>query len=242
MHHTDHRGQLTVELDTKECDLPADELARIQEPLDQIADGIGNLPAKLDLSIVYHPHSDRYHAAAALELPRRSLFTGDWDAYLDTALERTFRKLQRKIEAYQHEPDRAADQIAEQVAASHREIVAPEDPAAGPLGEAVQAGDYARFRHLLGDYEEWLRLRIGRWVQRYPEANEAVGAGLKIGDLVEEVFLNAFEHFHQRPTVKPLREWLDDLLDPSLQALWHDPLAERENASLARTARDLEKG
>jgi hypothetical protein len=239
MRHTDHRGQLEVEIETKECDLPADELARIQEPLDQIGQAVGDLPARLNVTIVYHPRSQRYHVEAAVRLPRRSLFTGEWDGYLDAALLRSLRKLMRKIEAYKEEPDRDADVRAQRVEAMNRDIVAPQDPAVGPLAEASAAGDYRRFRHLLGDYEEWLRLRVGRWLQRYPAANAELGRRLAIGDLVEEVFLNAFEHFQERPTIKPLHEWLDELIDPSLQALLHDAVEERESVSQARSVREL---
>ena len=152
------------------------------------------------------------------------------------------RKLIHKIEAYKDEPDREVDLRAERVDAMNRRIIAPEDPAAGPLAEAAEAGDYRKFRRLLADYEEWLRLRVGRWLQRYPEANAEVGRRLSIGDLVEEVYLNAFEHYADRPTIKPLREWLDDLLDPSLRSLWDNLVEERESASHARSVRDLPVG
>lgn len=239
MRHTDHRGQLEVHVETKECDLPRDELTRIQEPIDRIAKSVGQLPAQLDINIIYHPRSDRYHVEATGRLPRRSLFTGDWDVYLDTALDRSLRKLLRKIEAYQQEPDRGEDERALRVDAMNREVIAPEDPDAGPLAEAASSQDYASFRRLLANYEDWLRLRVGRWLQRYPEANDEVGRRLRIGDLVEEVYLNAFERYGERPAVKSLHEWLDDLLDPSLRALWDNMVEERESASHARSVRDM---
>lgn len=240
MRHTDHRGHLEVDLETKECTLPPDELARMQEPLDQIARTVGNLPARLEMTIVYHPRTARYHVDAGLRLPRRTLFTGDWDSYLDTALTRSMHKLIHKAEAYQEEPDREQDALAERIDEMNRDIMAPEDPAVGELAAASEAGDYARFRHLLGDYEQWIRLRVGRWLQRYPEANAELGGRLSIGDLVEEMFLNAFEHYSERPTIKPLHEWIDDLLDPSLRALWDDPEEERESISHARTVREMQ--
>jgi hypothetical protein len=58
-----------------------------------------------------------------------------------------------------------------------------------------------------------------------------------LGDLVEEVYLNAFERFAERPTDVPLSGWLEGLIDPSLKALLRHPDEEHENASLARTVR-----
>jgi hypothetical protein len=121
-------------------------------------------------------------------------------------------------------------------------VVAPEDPDAGPLGEAVRAGDYRPFRLALAGYEEWLRNRVGRWVQRFPEAEARVGRRLRIGDLVEQVYLNAFESFLERPTDLRLSDWLERLIDPSLKALLRHPDEEGENASLARTLRELPLG
>jgi hypothetical protein len=239
MRHTDHRGQLEVQVGTKECDLPTDELARIQEPIDRIARAVEELPTRLEIKVVYHPRSDRYHVEATARLPRRSVFTGDWDPHLDTALDRSLRKLLCRIEAYKKEPDRDQDERAQRVQEMNRAIVAPEDPDSGPLAEAAEAQDYAKFRRLMANYEDWLRLRIGRWLQRYPEANAEVGGRLRIGDLVEEVFLNAFEHYAARPAVKSLHAWLDDLLDPSLRTFWDHLVEERESVSVARSLRDL---
>ena len=66
------------------------------------------VPSKLEIDIVCHPPSERYHAEAALELPGRTLFAGQWDAYLDSALEHCVDKLRRKAEAYRRQPVTAA--------------------------------------------------------------------------------------------------------------------------------------
>jgi DNA-directed RNA polymerase specialized sigma24 family protein len=119
----------------------------------------------------------------------------------------------------------------------NRDIVAPEDPDATQLAQAVEAGDYAAFHALLADHEDWLRLRVGRWLQRYPDAEAEVGRRVKIGDLVEEVLLNAFEGFHERSDDVPLRDWLNSLIDPSLLDYCRHPAEERENISFVRSLR-----
>jgi hypothetical protein len=217
--------------------LPFDELTRLQEPLDRVVDGVGSLPSDLKVAVVHHPTSDRFHVSADLRLPRRSIFTGDWDPYLDTAAQRCLRKLIRKIEAYQHEPDREGDRIAKQVQQSREQVVTPHDPDAGILAEAVRDQDYRRFRELLAGHDDWLRPRIGRWLQRYPAINDQVGEQIRIGDLVEEVFLNAFEGYDERINGQPLSQWLDELIDPSLRALWQNGEEETQNISFVRSLR-----
>ena len=61
---------------------------------------------------------------------------------------------------------------------------------------------------------------------------------LAIGDVVEAVYLNAFEGYARRPTEVPFHEWLDSLIDPSLKTVMRHPDEEKENASFARTVRD----
>jgi len=107
------------------------------------------------------------------------------------------------------------------------------------LGEAIRSGDYRAFRMALSADEERLRKRVGRWIQRYPDAEARLGHGLAIGDVVEEVYLNAFESYSRRPMEVPLHEWLDSLIDRSLKMLLHHPEKERENASFARTVREI---
>jgi hypothetical protein len=239
MYHTHQQRMLRVNIETKECELPRDELPRIEEPINQIADAIGDMPGAMELTIVRHPRTSRFHVEAALALPRRTLFTGDWDPYLDIALSRSLRKLTRKAEAYTSEPDRADDERAQRIDQMGRDVVAPENPDMGTLGQAATEGDYHRFREILAAWEDWLRLRIGRWLQRYPDAEAEVGRRVKIGDLVEEVMLNAFEHFTERSNDVPLHEWLDSLIDPSLMTFCQHPVEERANISFARTLKEM---
>jgi hypothetical protein len=56
-----------------------------------------------------------------------------------------------------------------------------------------------------------------------------------IADLVEELHLNAFERYRERPAHKPLHEWLDELVDLSVRAFAWQPDVERENVSFARS-------
>jgi hypothetical protein len=239
MQYTDARYRLRVTIESKECSIPQDELARMQGSLDRLGEAARDFPgAELGINVIRHPRSGAYHVEARLKVPGKTFVSGDEDAYLDTAFQRCLRKLTEKVGMYRENPNRAAEDQARRLEHLNNAIVAPQDPADGPLGKAVTDGDYRGFRTALSGYEEWLRKRVGRWIQRYPEAEARVGDGLAIGDLVEEVYLNAFERFTERSRDVPLRDWLNGLIDPSLKLLLKYPDAERENASLARTLRE----
>ena len=239
MHYTDERHHLRVDFRTQGCNLPGDELARMERGLELLGEAVAVFPeSHLIVSFIYHPRSKVYHVEGRLELPGKTLFAGDYGDDYRLAFDRLVAKLGAKVGEYRDNPDRRAEEVARQRAALDRDVVAPEGPDAGPLGRAVQDGDYRAFRRLLSGYEEWLRDRIGRWVQRYPEAEAQVGDELRLGDLLEEVYLNAFEQYPQWPTAVPFHEWLDGLIDPSLKEFLRHPDEERENAGMARTLRD----
>jgi len=73
-----------------------------------------------------------------------------------------------------------------------------------------------------------------RWIQRYPEVQHEVGQSFEIADLVEEVFLLAFEQYGDRPTHISLHEWLDNLIDPAVKDFWQNP-EDRVAASYAQS-------
>jgi ribosome-associated translation inhibitor RaiA len=238
MHYDDDRNHLHVEIEAREFVLPADELTRMQRSLEPIGEAVRDYPrADLRVLAIRHPRSASYHVEARVKVPGATLLTGDHDAYLDSAFQRCVRKLVRRVEEHKSRPGRREAEAARREALDD-EVVAPEAPEPGPLGRAVAAGDYRAFRNGLIGYEDWLRRRVGRWVQRYPAAQARVGDGLLIGDLVEEVYLNAFERYAQRPREVPFSDWLGGLIDPSLREMLRHPDEERENASLARTLRE----
>ena len=130
--------------------MPADERARLQALLVPLDEAVADWPAvDLAIKVIFHPRSRLYHTEFKLKVPGRTLMTGEEDAYLDSALARCASKLLRRVEHYKDHPDQAAVKRSEQREALDRDVVAPEDPAAGPLAEAVRAGDYRTFRTAL---------------------------------------------------------------------------------------------
>jgi hypothetical protein len=234
----DKRASFHVEITTKGCDLPKDELARIQKSLAPVAAAAEAFPtARLWVKLIYHPNSRVYHAEAKLKLPGRTIFSGGHDPYLDSACQTCVRQLLQRLEDYQRNPNQDAVERARRLQALGNNIVMPRDPDAGPIAAAVNNGEYRAFRNALVSYEDWLRNRVGRWLQRYPEAEERIGDGLLIGDLVEEVYLQAFEQYARRPKDTRMSEWLDRLVDAATTEFLRNPDEVREEASLARTVR-----
>jgi hypothetical protein len=230
-----------VQFQTKQCRVPGKELARLEQRLESLGAAVQEFPeARLKVNIIYHPRSMVYHVESRLQLPGRTLFSSDHGQDYREVFDRSIRTLGERVGEYvANEPDQRARRIAGTRAALGRDVVAPEGHDTGPVAQAVQDGDYKRFRQLLAGYEDWLRNRIGRWVQRYPEAQAEVGDGLRLGDLLEEVYLNAFEHYTEWPTLVPFHDWLDGLIDPSLKEFLRHPTEEQENASMVRSLRDL---
>jgi hypothetical protein len=240
MQYSDDRHHLRVEIKPRECKLPSDELTRMQRLLEPVGEAVESFPqSELSVGLMHHDHSDLYHVECRLRLPGKTLFTSDWDPYLDSAFMRCVRKLVRKAQDYREHPDRQAAAVEQREDDLNNNVVVSEEADGGPLGKFAAAGDYRGFRIAASGYEDWLRKRVGRWIQRYPEAEARLGKDLSIGDLVEEVYLNAFERFGQRPTEVPISQWLDSLLEPSLQAMLHDPDEEHQAASFARTVRSM---
>ena len=67
------------------------------------------------------------------------------------------------------------------------------------------------------------------------KASLPLGKTFVLSDIVEEVYLNAFDAF-PGPARGRLTDWIDQLIDPSIQKLMIDPDAERERI---RYFRDL---
>jgi len=236
---TDQRTNLHVELNARDCAIPEDELAHMQKRLQDVGDLVRDLPAsQLRVNVIHHPRTQSYHVEAKLKVPGETLLSGDRNTYLDSAFQGCMDRLLTELKEYRDNPDRATVERAEARATLDRQIVMPADPDAGPIAAAAQEGDYKAFRTAMAGYEEWIRKRVGRWVQRHPEVEERIGGDILIGDLIEEVYLLAFENFTKRSTDIRLSEWLDKLLEPALAEAVKQPDVVRQEASMARTLRD----
>jgi ribosome-associated translation inhibitor RaiA len=240
MRYSDESYNLRVEIDAKQFELSPDDAQRLHaglSPLDKVAE---DLPVSdLYVTLFHHPRGGpEYQVKTALVLPAKTLFSSDTAASFHPAFEKCVANLVQQVTAYKRSRDNS-DQLDKHRKGTYQEVVPSRELDAEQLEAAVRAGDYAQFRKAAYPYEESLRKRVGRWLGRYPEAQEKIGTDLAIADVVEAVFLNAFEGYEQRPGGVRLGRWLENLIDGSVKGLLQNPDAELENISFARSLRDL---
>jgi len=238
MHFSDESHNLRIELDTKNCEFSEAELRKVEDALDPLREPVRSFPVSdLYITVTHHPTPDDYHVRASLVLPGRTLFTGDRDILPLSAWSRCVRKLVSKLTAYK-ENLAAKPERTKAHEGTVQEVIPETVPDMDDVQRAVEANDYLAFRQAMYAYEEAVRKRAGRWIERYPTFEAHLGTTFTLSDLVEEVFLNAFERFDQRPEALRLGQWLEDLIDPSVRLLLKNPDAELENIEAVRAFRE----
>jgi len=230
------RGDLQVFFDPHQCQPSGAEYDKMLDGLDTLARQVEDFPQHdLRILIEWNNRSNDYSVKTTLLLPGRTLVCNEHDPVMHAAFERCVASLEASATEYKSSLNRVAERQKLEKG-TQKEILplTPVDPLA--LADAVRAGDYAAFRIAIAGFEDPLRLRAGRWVERYPEVQARMGHGLEINDVVDEVFLDAFEQFEHRPNDVPLGDWLGNLLDPAVRALAAHPDEELENINMARAA------
>ncbi len=235
MKYSDQSYNIRIELDTENCELTEPELTRLETGLDPLREAVEKFPVSdLYLTIEFKPPSQDYRIKAALRLPKRTLATGELDEDMYAGYKRCVRKLVHKVAAYKDRLSNEEDRSKHSQGTRH-DVVANRPLEANALQEAVAKGDYAEFRVLTYPFEEPLRKRIGRWIQRYPRVEAQLGERFDLADMVEEVFLNAFERYDSHPREVPFGDWLESLIDPSVKLLNEHSDEELANISFARS-------
>jgi len=232
---------LNVEFDTHECHLTEAEEDKCREALDGLARQVEHFPVS-DLRIyVERPRSNEVTVKLTLLLPGTTLVAEDHDRLFQPAFDRALNSLLHELEGYKDRLGRVEERQKVEKG-THQEVHAVALVDFAELDQAVAAGDYSAFRLALLPVEEEVRMRIGRWTQRYPEFNALIGQGIEIADVLEEVFLLAFEGYQDRPLDVPAGTWLENLIDPAIKSLERNPDEELENVNMARTMRDAPEG
>ena len=230
----DLSGKLQVKIDTHHCHLSPEEIAKFQDGLAALGRATENFPvADLHVLVSFRTRNNEYSVKTSLILPGATLVASDHDVMALAAAERCVDNLMRKLKDYK---DRLGNVPERQKAekGTRRELQPTTDPDPAAIESAVQTGDYAAFRDMTQGYEEPLRRHVGRWVERDPASDAAIGTRFTIADVVEEVFLTAFETYDDRPQGLRFGDWLDRLIDPAVKELLRHP-DELEAVGLART-------
>jgi len=228
--------------DAHQCKLTDEETAQMTERLGSLLRQVEHFPLRdVHILVERNTRSNDYSVKVTLVLPGSSLVGNDHDTFLLAAFDRCLAGLEENVHAYK---DRLGQVPERQKVGkgTHQDV----DPDVSPDGAAIEAavrdGDYAAFRTATLPYEEPVRKRIGRWIERYPDVDRRIGRDLKVADVVEEVFLNAFEAYAHRPADVRFGDWLESLIDPAVKALQGRSEAELENINLVRSAREAEGG
>ncbi|MEX0937920.1 MAG: hypothetical protein WDZ59_08655 [Pirellulales bacterium] len=238
MRFSDTSYNLRIELDQNNCDLPGDVIEKFERDLEPLRKPVAKFPVSdLYITVTHQPRSQAYHLKMALVLSGRTLAVADVDPHVLAAFDRCVSKLIRRVLAYVADLGAEAE-LHKHRKGTHQEIVPESEPDVEQLENALREGDYAAFRTATYVYEEQVRKRVGRLVERFPELNERIGIEWTLEDMVEEVFLMAFEHYESRPREVRLGEWLEQLIEPSLKLLSAHPDEEMENINFARTLRE----
>ena len=236
----DQTYNLKIELEEKGCELTPAEVEQMEGDLDGLSKLTAEMPVSdLHVTIAFFKHSGEYHVKTTLITPGKQLFTGEHDTVAHAAYQRCVRKLVQKLRNYKDRMETHNGERGKYVEHTLRELDPEWLPNLHTLESAVDGGDYAAFRKEMSGFDEPLRDRVGRWVQRYPEVDAEIGDRLPIADICEEVYLNAFERFPERPVEMRLGDWLESLVDPGIRSLLRHPDEEMEAVSFARTLREM---
>src|SRR5579871_4934883 len=242
MRFPDQSYNLLVDLDMKHCELPPAELNKMETMLSPLGDMVQHFPvSKLHVLVSFRHRTNDYVVRTSLILSGDTLVSSEHHPMAHTAFEHCVDNLVRELQRYK---DRLGDvpERAKHVEGTHHEMVPTIAPDPEAVENALKNGDYAAFRTALTGYDEPVAIHVGRWVERYPEVAARLGNQLHVDDLVEDVFLIAFEEFEHRPQQVPFGEWLGRHIDTAIKAMAVHPDSEMENINMARLARQAEAG
>jgi ribosome-associated translation inhibitor RaiA len=233
----DELYDMQIETDAGNVTISPGEQEKMDRDLDTLRKMIAHFPSpqlKLEIS---NQTPSILRLGASLRLAGRTLFTAGEAGTLHAAWDSAIRRLIDKVRTYKDQLGRIPERQKEAEGTLH-EIVPTMAPDAAALERAVRQLDYGAFRAAMSVYEDALEKRVGRWIERYPEAEAQLGEQLLISEIAEEVILNAFDQYAQRPESLRLGQWLENLIDPSIQTLLRDGGAEKENLRFIETAKE----
>jgi len=237
MTFADETRTLLTDFDTDNVKLTEALEIELRSHLDNLKEVVAEFSdPRLHVNLTHFDNSSEYKIKLSLSFSGRNFVTGDVDMDMITTYTRCVRKLVKLVENYKSDKRMQPERDHFQAGTDH-DIVANRKPNTERITTAVAKGDYVDFRIATYPYEADVRNHIGRWVQRYPEVNAMIGTKLDIADIVEEVFLNAFERFDSRPNEVRFGDWLEQLIDPSIKLIVDHPDEEMRNISFARTIR-----
>jgi ribosome-associated translation inhibitor RaiA len=234
--------RMRILFDAHQCQLSQEEMAQMRLRLGSLLEQVEAFPlSDVHVHVERSSRSSDFAVKITLILPGETLVGNDHDPFLLAAFDRCLVGLEENVRAYKDRLDRVP-QRQKVEKGTRQEVGASMPPDGGAIERAVRDGNYTAFRTATLSYEEALRKRAGRWIERYPAVQARIGKGLTLADVVEEVFLAAFEGFDHRPLDIRFGDWLEALIDPAVKALHNRSDEELENINLVRSALEAEGG
>jgi ribosome-associated translation inhibitor RaiA len=235
MWNDNSNGSLRLEIDTHGCTLSAEQAAHMRGDLDALTKMVENFPqSKLHVLIESFDRTNDFAVTTSLLLPGQTLVASERGRDMHAAYEQCVRVLMDEVKEYKdrlgHIPERR-----KVIEGTHELLVPTIDPDPGAVDAAVAAGDYAAFRLALQGYEEPLQERVRHWLDRVANADGRGRVSFTFMDVVEEVFLDAFEGYARRPKNERFGDWLARLVDPAVNELLRHPDAELENVHMIQS-------
>ena len=233
MKHKPHR--LQVMFDVHQFDLTQVDREQMADALDSLARQAEHFPvADLHILVEGYARNGDCSVKLTLRLPGSTLVTNDRDTAAYPAFDRCLASLTKELQAYKDRLDQVSERHKAEKGTAHDVLPSINvDPTA--IDSAVASGEYADFRQATLPFEDAVQMRAGRWVQRFPEYEARIGRDIKMSDVIEEVFLMAFDRYPSRPTGVPLGEWLEGVIDPAVKTLMTRTAEELENINLVRS-------
>jgi ribosome-associated translation inhibitor RaiA len=235
MRYDDPSEPLRMKIDTHQCNLSPDTVARMQTDVDALTRMVEHFPKpELRVLVEHNNRSNDFSVKTTLLLPGATLVASDHNQVMHAAYEQCINNLMREVKDYKDRLGHVAER-QKQFKGTHRDLEPTLDPDAGAIDSALAGGDYPAFRAAMQGYEEPLRDRVGRWLERSTAVDGQLGRRFTIADIVEEVFLDAFDGYEQRPKDVRFGDWLERLIDPAVKEMLRHPDQVLENVSMARS-------
>ena len=229
--------EMRIDLDVEGMKLSDAETATVEAEVDRIKPLTAEFPVQiLHVNLRYNRNSEEYEVKLALVLTGQTFATADVSESWHGSLENCVRKMIRRVEHYKQDLSNVESRSRAVNSEAHVEPTRQIDAVA--VRTALSENDYAAFRREMGPFDASLRDRIGRWVQMYPQVDAMVGERLTLADIVEEVFLMAYEQFDSWHPEMLFGQWLETLIDPAVKAIARDPDGELEAISFQKTWQD----
>lgn len=237
---TASRADLLVTFDAHECHPTPAVLDEMRAGLDGLARQVAHFPTHdLRVFIEGKARNNEFVVKLSLILPGKTIACSNHDPSMQTAFDQCVDVLIENVKAYKG----SLGQVPERQKAekgTHQPLLPATPVDASAVSAAAEAGDYAAFRTALAPYEDGLRLRVGRWIERYPAVQGLIGTKIEAVDVAEAVLLAAFDEYEHQPPGERFGDWLESLIDPTVRAFERRPDEELENVNMARSAADAE--